>query len=181
MKKQLTKRMVYGGVLVALGVILPQLFHIFGPQAGQVFLPMHIPVLLAGILVGPYWGLAVALIAPILSSVITGMPAVPMLYFMLFELVTYAVVAGILSDKKANIYLNLAVTLICGRIANGLAMVIAVNVFKLSFPFANTAAFFGGVAKGLPGIVIQLVLIPLIVYALKKGGLTLADKATASR
>lgn len=177
-KYQLTKRMVYGGVLIALGVVLPQLFHIFGPQAGQMFLPMHIPVLLAGLLIGPYWGLAVGLISPILSSVITGMPPIPMLYFMLFELVTYAVVAGLLSGKM-NIYFVLIITLICGRAVNGLAMILAVNLFSLSFPFANTAAFFGGIVKGLPGIAIQLVLIPPIIFALKKGGLTLANRAKA--
>lgn len=177
MKKQLTLKLVYGGVLIALGVLFPQLFHVFGPQAGQTLLPMHIPVLLAGLLIGPYWGMAVGIIAPILSSLMTGMPAIPMLYFMLFELVTYAVVAGLLSSRNINVYLILIITLVCGRLVNGAAMAVAVNIFGLSFPFANITAFFGGVVKGLPGIVIQLVLIPPIIFALKKGGLTLAYKS----
>ena len=76
---QSVKKIVYGGLLIAIGVILPQLFHIFGQSAGQTFLPMHIPVILAGMLIGPVWGLGVAVIVPILSSLITGMPPVPML------------------------------------------------------------------------------------------------------
>ena len=94
---QSVKKIVYGGLLIAIGVILPQLFHIFGQSAGQTFLPMHIPVILAGMLIGPVWGLGVAVIVPILSSLITGMPPVPMLYFMLFELAAYAVVSGLQS------------------------------------------------------------------------------------
>ena len=96
---QSVKKIVYGGLLIAIGVILPQLFHIFGQSAGQTFLPMHIPVILAGMLIGPVWGLGVAVIVPILSSLITGMPPVPMLYFMLFELAAYAVVSGLLAKK----------------------------------------------------------------------------------
>ncbi|MFZ2538101.1 MAG: ECF transporter S component [Oscillospiraceae bacterium] len=170
-----TKKIVYGGLLIALGIILPQLFHVFGQTAGQTFLPMHIPVLLAGLLIGPYWGMCVAIAAPILSSLITGMPPVPMLYFMLLELVVYAVISGLLSGK-INIYLNLIITLICGRIVYGLSLVAAVNLFGMTFKFANTAAFFGGILTGLPGIIIQLVFIPIIMYALKKGGLTLAKQ-----
>lgn len=98
---QSVKKIVYGGLLIAIGVILPQLFHIFGQSAGQTFLPMHIPVILASMLIGPVWGLGVAVIVPILSSLITGMPPVPMLYFMLFELAAYAVVSGLLAEKRA--------------------------------------------------------------------------------
>ena len=64
---QNVKRMVYGGLLIAIGVILPQAFHIFGQSAGQTFLPMHIPVILAGMLIGPLWGAGVAVIVPLLS------------------------------------------------------------------------------------------------------------------
>ncbi len=170
------RKIVYGGLLIALGIILPQLFHVFGQTAGQTFLPMHIPVLLAGLLIGPYWGLCVAIATPILSSLITGMPPVPMLYFMLVELATYAVISGLLSGKL-NIYLNLIITLVCGRIVYGLGLVAAVNLFGMTFKFANTTAFFGGIVTGLPGIAIQLVFIPIIMYALKKGGLTLAKQS----
>lgn len=174
MKHNNIKRIVYGGLLIAVGVLLPQLFHLFGSQAGQTFLPMHIPVILSGLLIGPWWGGLVALLVPVISSLMTGMPAVPMLYFMLFELVTYAVVSGLLS-RRLNIYLNLLVSILCGRTVYGLSLMVAVNLLGLHFPFANTAAFFGGLVTGLPGVVIQFAAIPLIFFALKKGGLTIAE------
>ena len=62
---QSIKKMAYGGLLIAIGIILPQLFHIFGQAAGQTFLPMHIPVMLAGMLIGPVWALGVAVIVPV--------------------------------------------------------------------------------------------------------------------
>ena len=180
MKQQTLRKMIYSGLLVAVGVLFPQLFHIFGSQAGQAFLPMHIPVILAGILTGPVWGAGAAVLIPLLSSLMTGMPAVPMLYFMLFELLTYAVVSGLLS-KRLPIYLTLAGTIICGRVVYGLSLVAAVNLLGMHFPFANTAAFFGGLAAGLPGVILQFVLIPLIVFALKKGGVTLVDSKSRSK
>lgn len=170
------KKLVYGGVFIALGVLFPQIFHIFGQSAGRMFLPMHIPIILAGLVLGPAFGAVVALIAPLLSSLITGMPAVPTVYFMLFELIGYAVAAGFLA-KKVNIYINLIITIVFGRLIYGLSLILVVNLFGMNFPFANTAAFFSGIVTGLPGIAIQLIFIPPIMFALKKGGLLLADKS----
>lgn len=170
---------VYSGLLIAIGILLPQLFHVFGPAAGKTFLPMHIPVLLAGFLVGPLYGLGVAILVPILSSVITGMPPVPMLYFMLFELVTYAVVAGILYKKlKLNLYVALIGAMICGRLIYGLSLVVVVNLLGMTFPFTNVVAFFGSMSTGIPGIIIQIVVVPPLIFALKKGGLIIANRAT---
>ena len=153
---QSIKKMAYGGLLIAIGIILPQLFHIFGQAAGQTFLPMHIPVMLAGMLIGPVWALGVAVIVPVLSSLITGMPAVPML-----------------AKKGVNVYLNLAVTILCGRAVYGLSLVAAVNVFSFAPPFANATAFFTGLVSGLPGVALQFIVIPLLMFALRKGGLVL--------
>ena len=170
---QNVKRMVYGGLLIAIGVILPQAFHIFGQSAGQTFLPMHIPVILAGMLIGPLWGARVAVIVPLLSSLITGMPPVPMLYFMVIELLVYAVVSGLLAKRNTNTYLNLAITILCGRAVYGLSLVVAVQILSFAPPFANMTAFLTGLATGLPGVVLQFVAIPLVMMALKKGGLVL--------
>ena len=63
-----TKKVVYGGLLIAIGLVLPQAFHMFGSDAGKMFLPMHIPVILSGMLLGPVWGLLAALMIPLLSS-----------------------------------------------------------------------------------------------------------------
>lgn len=164
-----TKNLVTSALLIAIGVLLPQLFHTFGQTAGQVFLPMHIPVIMAGLMVGPLWGMGVAVFIPVVSMLFLGMPQIPMLWFMIVELVAYAVFSGLLSEK-INIYLNLAITMVFGRIVYGLSLIIAVKLFKMNFPFAQTAAFFTGMTKGLPGILIQLTIIPPIIYALKKGG-----------
>lgn len=175
--KNVSLNLVYSGMLVAIGVLLPQIFHIFGTAAGRTFLPMHIPVLLAGFLVGPLYGVGVAILVPILSSLFTGMPPVPMLYFMLAELAAYAVVAGVMYKKlRVNAYVSLIVAMLCGRLVYGLSLVLVSTVFGMTFPFANAAAFFGGITSGLPGIIIQIVIIPPIIYAMKKGGLALAKR-----
>lgn len=169
------KNIAYSGLLIAIGVVLPQVFHIFGQQVGQTFLPMHIPIIIAGLVVGPWYGIGVAIATPIISSLFTTMPPVPMLYFMIFELSAYALAAGILAKKiKLNIYINLLITLVFGRLVYGLTLVVAVAIFGMSFKFANTTAFFMGIVNGLPGIAIQLIFIPPIIFALKKGGLALA-------
>ena len=78
-----TKKMIYGGLLTAVGLVLPQAFHVFGQGVGMAFLPMHLPVMIAGILLGPCYGGLIGLIVPLVSSMLTGMPPVPKLYFML--------------------------------------------------------------------------------------------------
>ena len=75
-------KLAYGGLLVALGILLPQAFHIFGQNAGMIFLPIQIPVLFAGMLLGPYYGGLIGILVPLFSSVLTGMPPVPKVYFM---------------------------------------------------------------------------------------------------
>lgn len=94
-----TKKMIYGGLLTAVGLVLPQAFHVFGQGVGMAFLPMHLPVMIAGILLGPCYGGLIGLIVPLVSSMLTGMPPVPKLYFMLVELVAYGIFTGIFDLK----------------------------------------------------------------------------------
>jgi uncharacterized membrane protein len=159
-----TKRIVLGGMFLALSLILPQVFHIFGgPAAGQTFLPMHIPVLLAGFFTGPLIGALTGLLAPILSSFATGMPMPPILYFMIFELGTYGLAAGYFFRKfKWNIYLSLVLSMLCGRAVNSLALLVAAELLKLNVP--PVMSVFTGIITGIPGLIIQLVLIPGAVY-----------------
>ena len=117
-----TLKLAYGGLLVALGILLPQAFHVFGQNAGMIFLPIQIPVLFGGILLGPYYGGVIGLLVPLLSSVLTGMPPVPKVYFMFVELVTYGMVAGWLI-RRTNVYVSLLTAMLCGRAAYGLALV----------------------------------------------------------
>ena len=110
MKKNV-KKITVGGLLIALALVLPMAFHLTGvPQPGQVFLPMHIPVLLGGFVLGPVFGFFVGLFSPIISSVLTGMPAVGRLPFMMIELAVYGLVSGLMyntfkfNKKKMGIY-----------------------------------------------------------------------------
>lgn len=171
-----TKKLAFAGLLIAIGIILPQAFHVFGENIGMMFLPMHIPVFVAGILLGPYYGVAVGLIVPALNSVITGMPMVPKLYFMLFELAAYGAVSGILS-RKANIFVTLLISMLSGRIIYGASLMIGVKLIGFQAPFANSAAFLEGIISGIPGIILQLVIIPVLIFPLRKGGFTF-DGAT---
>lgn len=99
-------KLAYGGLLVALGILLPQAFHIFGQNAGMIFLPIQIQVLFAGMLLGPYYGGLIGILVPLFSSVLTGMPPVPKVYFMFVELMAYGIVTGWMI-KKTNVYASL--------------------------------------------------------------------------
>ena len=161
------KKMLLVAMFLALGVIMPSVFHAFGAISGQIFLPMHIPALLAGFVCGPVYGLIAGFFMPYLSSFTTGMPVLfPMAVTMSFELGVYALVSGFLyNTKKKNVYLSLLVAMIIGRITVGVANAIilsaAGNIYSLS-AFIN-ASF----VVALPGILIQLILIPLLVFLLK--------------
>ncbi|MGO5052535.1 ECF transporter S component [Lachnospiraceae bacterium LCP25S3_G4] len=163
-------KVVYSGVLIALGILLPQAFHMFGQNAGMTFLPIHIPILLAGLLLGPYYGLVVGIIVPILSSILTGMPPVPKLYFMVIELAVYGVAIGFLM-KRFPIYISLIGAMLAGRCCYGLALIGGITLLHIQAPFANQTAFWSGILSGIPGIGIQLIAIPAIYFGLKRAGL----------
>ncbi len=161
-----TRNMIYSAIFIALGITLPMAFHYFGTALGPVFLPMHIPVLLAGAYLGPFAGMLVGGATPILSSLLTGMPPViPMLPIMFFELILYGVAIGYFhSQKRYNIYLSLVVSIIIGRASVGIVVWVMVHLFKItSLPGNPLLYIWGSLGKGLPGIVIQLVLIPLLL------------------
>ena len=168
-------RITIGGVLIAFAIIIPQLFHFTGiPKSGQVFLPMHIPVLLSGFVIGPVFGLLVGIISPIISSLLTGMPDMARLPFMVLELATYGGVGGILYNvlsfnrKKFGIYSSLILSMIAGRIVYAISLFVAANLFEV--PCGGPIAAITATVTGLIGIVIQLVIIPPMIYLLEKSG-----------
>jgi riboflavin transporter FmnP len=168
-----TKKMVLAGLFLAIGVILPQITgHLAGPDGGRMFLPMHIPVLLAGMVCGPFSGAMVGLLAPILSSLVTGgtMPLVyPMLPIMAAELFTYGLVGGICATKfKWNAYFSLVTAMVAGRCSYGL-MFAALFFSHADGPF-RAASVWTAVATGVPGIAIQLIIVPQILFAVKRYG-----------
>ncbi|HKL41079.1 MAG TPA: ECF transporter S component [Clostridia bacterium] len=160
-----TKELSLSGLLIALGLILPMVFHAFG-GAGKIFLPMHLTVLVAGFLLSPLNALAVGMLTPFLSSVLTGMPVTfPMMPIMIVELGTYALVISLLNKKRIeSIYLRLIVAMVTGRIMAGFmvfAMATTVGLKMKSIIFVQ-----GSIITGLPGILIQLIMIPLIIKLL---------------
>lgn len=163
---------VYAGLFVAFGLILPQIFHFFG-GTGPMFLPMHIPVLLAGFYLGAPFGLLVGLATPVLSSLATGMPALPILYFMIFELMTYGFLAGyFFKTRKLNAWISLILAMIGGR------MILSSAVYGLQIllglKLSPMAYITSALTSGVPGMVIQLLVIPIIIKATEKAGVSIA-------
>lgn len=163
-----TKQIVYSALFIALGVVIPIAFHFFN-MGGKVFLPMHIPVLIAGLILNPIYAFTVGLLTPVLSSVLTQMPPVmPMLPIMMAELATYALVASVMRKKfKMPVILSLIIAMVIGRVIAGVTVFLMANLFSVKI--AGPIEFIsGGIVTGAIGILIQLIFVPAIVYAIEK-------------
>lgn len=148
---------IFSVVFVGLAVFTPWLIHQFH-IAGAKFLPMHFFVIIAGLLFGWKVGLMVGITSPLLSSVIIGLPPVAVLPEILLELAVYGLIAGILRDKKLNIVVILLSAMILGRLAR--------LIFVLGFGLeTNPLSYF---QISWPGIILQLVMIPIIILFLQK-------------
>ena len=169
------RKLTYAALFLALALVLPFLTGQI-PQIGSALSPMHIPVLLCGFLVGWPWGLAVGFIAPLLRSVIFGMPVmVPGAVAMAFELAVYGLVSGIrdrlLPKKKWSISVTLIVAMLAGRVVWGIARLIIAGLSGNSFTWALFLA--GAFTNAVPGIILHIILIPVIVMVLEHAGLSL--------
>ncbi|NLT96995.1 MAG: ECF transporter S component [Christensenellaceae bacterium] len=161
--------MVLAAMFLALALVLPFLTLQMG-HLGQMFLPMHLPVLLCGFICGWPWGLAVGFIAPLIRSVIFGMPPMfPTAVAMAFELAAYGFLTGLfyrLFPKRAEyIYAALLLAMIGGRIVWSLVSFVLYGIAGTAFTWEMLIG--GAVLNALPGIAIQIVLIPLIMIALQ--------------
>ena len=161
-----TRKMVYSAICAALGVVLPIAFHSV-QNAGSIFLPMHIPVLLCGLLCGPWYGLACGILAPVLSSTLTGMPPAAILPSMIVELAVYGLVSGLMKKATKNNIISLVTAMLAGRIVSGLAKAFIFNAGSYGIKAWVTGSF----VTALPGIIIQIVLIPIIMIALERAKL----------
>lgn len=163
-----SKKIVYSGVFIALGIIIPQIFHfIGGPALGGIFLPMHFPVLAAGLLCGPLVGFFTGVVSPLLSSAITGMPPVPRLWFMILELAAYGMIAGLFYHKMGkNLILSLIISMIAGRILYGAAFITVINLFGVDLPAGLGVT--ASLAKGIPGMVLQIIILPILIKILER-------------
>lgn len=160
-------RMVLAALCLALAYVMPFLTGQI-PEIGSMLCPMHIPVLLCGFICGWPWGLAVGLIAPLFRSFTIGMPPLyPTALCMSLELAVYGAVSGWLHRrlprKKPYIYLSLLVAMLAGRLIWGGAMFVCLGIDGGQFTMAAFLA--GAVVNAVPGIVAQIVLIPVLVMA----------------
>jgi riboflavin transporter FmnP len=163
-----TRWIAQTGLFLALAIVLPIGLHPFG-VGGRVFLPMHLPALLAGFLVGPVSGLVVGILAPALSHLITGMPPSYAVPLMSLELPLYGLVAGLAYNRlKLNVYIALLAAMIVGRVMFALGLIVL--GFFMDLPYTATVflSTTGPLVAGLPGIAIQIVLIPIIVAAVRR-------------
>ena len=165
----LLRHLVYAAVCLALCMLLPFLTGQI-PQIGSALSPMHIPVLLAGFLCGPWWAMAVGFVAPMLRHVWLGMPPLTTAIAMSFELAAYGLFSGLLyrllPKKTVNIYVSLIGAMILGRIVWGITMVVISGVSGSAFTWSAFIA--GALLNAVPGIILHIVLIPILVMALKR-------------
>lgn len=172
--KTSTRNLALSAMFLALGMVLPFLIGQIR-QIGNMLLPMHIPVLLCGLLCGWQYGAAVGFILPLLRSVTFGMPPVyPVAIAMAFELATYGFVSGFLYARSRwqcviALYRCLIAAMIAGRLVWGAAEIVLLGLQGSVFTWEAFLA--GALLNAIPGIILQLVLIPAIMVALNRSGL----------
>ena len=166
------KKTVIAALLIALGVVLPIAFHSV-PNAGRIFLPMHIPILLCGMICGFPYGLICGIATPLLSSLLTGMPPAAMLPSMLCELAAYGTFSSLLMRyvplKKLlpRTTVSLIGAMLFGRVFYGILNALIFSAGSYSVQAWLAAAF----VTALPGVIIQIVVIPAVVLVLQKAKL----------
>jgi hypothetical protein len=166
------KRTSLTAMFIAFCVILPMAFHAVG--LGSTFAPMHIPVLMCGLISGGAYGLICGMVGPLLSSVITGMPGAAMLPSMVPELMAYGLVSGLLMKRVrtgklyADLYISLGAAMLIGRVVAGIAkMLLFMGGEGYSLGLWISAHF----VTAAPGIVCHLVVIPILISTLMRAKL----------
>lgn len=167
--KSTAYRLVLAALFLAIGMVLPFLTGQI-PEIGSALLPMHIPVLLCGFVLGWKYGLAVGAVLPILRSLCFGMPPMyPAAVSMMFELAAYGALCGLLYQllpkKTVNIYLSLVGAMLGGRVVWGIVRWV---MMAGGTEFGWQAFVAGAFIQAVPGIIVQIVLLPLLVLALQK-------------
>lgn len=163
--------LVLSAMFLALGLVLPFLTGQI-KEIGNMLLPMHIPVMLCGLVCGPQYGLLVGAITPILRSSLFGMPVMfPSAISMAFELATYGFVIGYLFSHAKwkcikSLYRCLLTAMVCGRVVWGIVQCFLLGLGDNGFTFSMFLS--GAFLKAVPGIILQLVLIPAIMLILGK-------------
>ena len=172
MRKNTVKQLCVCGICIALCYVLPVAFH--GLALGSVLSPMHIPVLLCGLLCGGWYGMVCGLVGPVLSSILSGMPLVTSLIFMVPELMVYGLVAGLMmrlvrtGKTVADLYISQVTAMALGRVVGGIAK--ALFFLGTGKTFGVAAWVSGYFITSAPGIVAHLMVIPPLVLVLMGAG-----------
>lgn len=169
-KKNNLINLALASMFLALSYVLPFLTGQI-PQLGSMLCPMHIPVLLCGFICGAPWGMAVGFIAPLLRSLTIGMPGLfPTAVAMAAELCIYGMTAGFLfrifPKKKIYIYLSLLISMISGRLVWGIVQFVLLGFDSSAFPLSAFVA--GAFSNAIPGIVLQIILVPILVMLIER-------------
>ena len=167
------KKITLCGVCIALCAVLPPVFHMVG--LGSILSPMHIPVLLCGLLCGWPYGLFCGVAGPLAAHLINGQPGAAMLVSMIPELAVYGLVCGLLmllihtKNLYADIYCSLVPAMLAGRVVGGAARAL----FMMGSGESYTLAMWAGayLVQAVPGIILHLILVPALVAALSRAGL----------
>lgn len=155
-------------IAIASAVIIPQVCHIAGASAGvgtalgELLLPMHLPILLVGILAGPLAGCVAGALSPLISFALTSMPSLIALPFMIIELAAYGLICGLLRNTKISTIVKVIIAQVSGRAVRAIAILI--SYYAIGYTQIAPISIINGLKSGIIGIILQLALIPLIVY-----------------
>lgn len=171
MKNKKLQNLVLSAMFLGLGLVLP-FFTGQIPQIGNMLLPMHLPVILCGFICGWKYGLVVGAITPVLRSAVFGMPPMyPTAIAMAFELAAYGFLVGFLFRNARwqclkSLYRCLVISMLGGRVVWGIVMTVILGLGENGFTL--TAFLTGAFLNAIPGIIVQLILVPAIMLALNK-------------
>lgn len=165
------RRALMTALAVTVAVALPQLCHLLGGQLGvgtalgEMLLPMHLPVMLAGLLWGPFVGFACGMLSPIVSFALTGMPLAAMLPFMTVEVTVYGLCAGLLSRRRMPAVAKVLIAQVAGRAVRAAVLAAAVSMGMTRLPLS---LIWTSISAGAAGILLQLLLIPAVMRAVRR-------------
>lgn len=167
------RKLVTAAMLMAVGIVLP-FFTGQIPQVGNMLLPMHLPVIVCGLICGWQYGGIVGFMLPLLRYVLFGMPPMPNGLAMAFELAAYGAISGFLYNRSrwqciVSLYRSLVIAMIGGRVIWGIVRVVMLGMTGNAFTWQMFMA--GAFLNAVPGIILQLVFIPTLMVALNKTGI----------
>ena len=172
-KTKITIKTLISTALIAASVILPQLVHlVVGSKGGMLLLPMYLPVIIGGCILGYKWGIMIGVLSPLASYLLTlgggvPMPALTRLPFMVVELAVFGLISGLMSSKIAKNPILAFPAVLTTQVVGRLVFILAVAVFS-NYTVLNVGLVYGQIITGLVGIVVQAILVPLIIILLSK-------------